>query len=104
MSRPTTFKVMWPWNREEVALLKRLGCPRRVPWALVAPHERQAVRNHEQTLERLNQRGGLDPCELVAVLEGKGLRTVVGANMEESVLRLLSLLDAWTADDEGEVQ
>lgn len=42
-----------------------------VPWALVAPHEKQATLNHYQTLERLATRGGLAPCELLAVLEGR---------------------------------
>lgn len=43
-----------------------------VPWGMVAPHERQARTNHGgQSLERLNERGGLDPTELVAVLEDR---------------------------------
>ncbi len=90
------FKVMWPYRREEIAEMERLGCPRRVPWAFVAPHERRAERNHRQSLERLNHRGGLDPCELLAVLEDRGLLSVVAANLEESVLKLKALLLAWT--------
>jgi alkanesulfonate monooxygenase SsuD/methylene tetrahydromethanopterin reductase-like flavin-dependent oxidoreductase (luciferase family) len=43
-------------------------CPTMVPWALVEPHERQARANHYQTLARLAERGGLDPCELWAVV------------------------------------
>jgi len=46
------------------------GCPAAVPWGLVAPHERQAGRNHGgQTLAALAARGGLDPVELLAVLD-----------------------------------
>lgn len=41
------------------------------PWAIVAKHEKQADRNHGQTLRRLAERGGLAPCELVAVLEDR---------------------------------
>lgn len=42
------------------------------PWMLMAPHEAQAMRNHgRQTLERLAERGGLSPCEAVAVLEDR---------------------------------
>lgn len=40
-----------------------------VSWALMARHEVTAQRNHDgQTLERLAQRGGLDPCEALAVV------------------------------------
>lgn len=39
-----------------------------VPWALVAPHEERAQRNHSQSLRRLAQRGGLTAQELYAVL------------------------------------
>jgi hypothetical protein len=33
-----------------------------IPWAVIAPHEHQAITNHGQTLERLAERGGT--CEL----------------------------------------
>lgn len=39
-----------------------------IPWEMIAPHERQAQRNHSQTLKRLAERGGLSPCEAVAVM------------------------------------
>jgi hypothetical protein len=42
-----------------------------LPWALIAPHEAQAKVNHSQTLKRLAERGGLAPCEAVAVLEDR---------------------------------
>ena len=42
-----------------------------VPWEMIAPHEAQALRNHDQTLARLHQRGGLAPCEALAVLEDR---------------------------------
>lgn len=65
------FPILWPHLRTERAELRALGCPRSVPWPLVAPHEAQAVRNHDQTLARLAQRGGLALQELIAVLEEK---------------------------------
>lgn len=47
-------------------------CPESVPWELVAPHARQAERNHGgQSLADLARRGGLDPVELLAVLDGR---------------------------------
>lgn len=52
-------------------------CPRSVPWSSVAPYEEQAKRNHGgQSLERLAERGGLSPCELMAVVERRSWRSV----------------------------
>lgn len=39
-----------------------------IPWSLIAPHEAQAQSNHDQSLERLAERGGLDPWEALAVI------------------------------------
>ena len=50
--------------------------PRQVPWSLVEPHEAQARANHGQTLERLAQRGGLDPVELYLVLHNLPLQKI----------------------------
>lgn len=44
-----------------------------VPWDLIAPHEAQAIANHEQSLEELARRGGLSPNEMMCVLEDKRL-------------------------------
>lgn len=40
-----------------------------IPWSAIAPHERYALLNHDQSLEKLAMRGGLSPCEAVAILE-----------------------------------
>jgi len=40
-------------------------------WEPTKAHREQAERNHGQTLERLNSRGGLDWTELEGVLTGK---------------------------------
>lgn len=46
-----------------------------IPWAMIAPHDATARRNHGgQTLERLAQRGGLCPLEAVAVMEDADYR------------------------------
>jgi hypothetical protein len=42
----------------------RARWPRSVPWTFVEPHRAQIQSNHDQTLERLAQRGGLAPDEL----------------------------------------
>jgi hypothetical protein len=50
------------------------GCPPSVPWELVAPHERRARLNHDQSLERLAERGGLSPGELWCLVADCSLR------------------------------
>lgn len=43
-----------------------------VPFAMLVPHEAMALRNHDQSLNRLAERGGLAVSEVIAILEGKG--------------------------------
>ena len=38
---------------------------------MLAPHEARAVANHGQSLQRLADRGGLDPTEILAVMEDR---------------------------------
>ena len=47
------------------------GAPRYVRWS--ALNEEQAQRNHGQSLDRLAQRGGLSPEEIVFNVERRGL-------------------------------
>lgn len=68
------------------------GAPRFVPWEFVAPHEETAGINHDQTLARLNERGGLCPSELVAVLEDRDWHPMQD---QEAADRLNELLAAW---------
>lgn len=42
-------------------------CPRYI--RMDALNEEWAYRNHGQTLKRLNERGGLSPCEAAAIIE-----------------------------------
>ncbi len=48
----------------------------RLPWALIAPHEAQALNNHGQTLEKLAHRGGLSFEEAAAVMEDRSWSTI----------------------------
>jgi lambda repressor-like predicted transcriptional regulator len=45
-----------------------------VPWGIVEPHERQAEENHRQSLQTLASRGGLSPCEALAVIDERPWR------------------------------
>lgn len=47
--------------------------PRNVPWSFVEKFRAQAERNHDQTLERLNARGGLGPDEMWLAAHDLGL-------------------------------
>ena len=54
-------------------IMSREGLPKSVPWFLVGKHAQQAIKNHGQTLERLAERGGLDPMELWCVVHNASL-------------------------------
>ncbi len=69
-----------------------LGCPESVPWDFLAPHEAQAQANHDQTLERLAERGGLDPTEMVCILEGWSWHKAASLTLEQAIPRLNELL------------
>ncbi len=45
-----------------------------IPRGLLSPHEKQAWRNHGQSLSKLAQRGGLSWAEALAIIEDKKLR------------------------------
>lgn len=44
-----------------------------IDWNLIAPHEKQAMENHGQTLEKLASRHGLSWYELLCVMADKKL-------------------------------
>lgn len=59
-----------------------------IPWELIELHSKQAQRNHSQTVLRLAERGGLSPCEAVAVLEDREWHAM---DWNESVAKLQRL-------------
>jgi hypothetical protein len=44
-----------------------------LPWEMIEPHEKQAQKNHSQSLARLAERGGLSADEALRVLENRDL-------------------------------
>lgn len=92
------FPVLWQVSRREEVILKERGCPRSVPWEFVAPHEKQAKRNHDQTLQRLSERGGLSPMELVCVIEGRKFDTSL--KDIDAALMLVEFLRDWEPKQE----
>lgn len=63
---------------------------RSIPMSVIAPDERQALANHDQTLDVLAQRGGLDSSEAVAVLEGRRWRKMSALEADARLLELVS--------------
>ena len=60
-------------ERDGFPIMGRPGATRlgTIPWAVIELHSASAQRNHSQTVLRLAERGGLSPCEAVAVLEDR---------------------------------
>jgi hypothetical protein len=93
--RPTTEPRMFPVLLSFGERRASPDCPRWVPWELLEPHEEWALRNHgRQSLETLASRGGLGPCEMVAVLECRRWHAMPHA---EAVARLCEFVAAYEA-------
>ncbi len=43
---------------------------KQIPMRLLLPYEKQAVRNHGQSLQRLAERGGMNACEILGIIRG----------------------------------
>ncbi len=56
-----------------------------IPFAMIAPHEAQAQRNHGQSLNRLAERGGLAVSEAIDIMRGKGWGDSKGLHRERAV-------------------
>ena len=72
---------------EEFPILKSNGVT--IPWKSIAPHEKQALINHGQSLEKLASRGGLSWCEALAVLQDSKFIEMPEEEAKEKVLALL---------------
>lgn len=87
ISQERMFPVLYQGREDEIQ--RRAGAPTSVPWSLLAPHEAQARRNHDQSLERLAERGGLGLCEMVAVLEDRRWRKMDRAEARARIEMLM---------------
>jgi len=69
-----------------------------IPWAVIEGHERQAQENHgRQSLAHLASRGGLSPCEAVAVLEDRRWQRMTEA---DALAQLTALVAAHESDND----
>jgi len=87
MNSETTTR-MFPVLRDHLGNeYDRLGCPRAVPWSVLAPHEEWAHRNHGQSLETLASRGGLGIQEIAAIVTGVSLRRAPSVQDSAAIVR-----------------
>lgn len=86
MNQSNSFPIMYSYKQRHLR-------PASLPWDMVAPHEKRARKNHgDQSLERLAQRGGLDPTEMLAVLEDRGWKKM---DVETAATQLMGLLNEY---------
>ena len=89
-----SFPIQLPIHRRE----RIPGQPTEIPWAMIVPHEAQALRNHgQQDLKELARRKGLSPCEAVAVLED---RRWIPMSWQDATDHLNELLTEWSNQHE----
>ena len=72
MTEDRRFRVIR--GQSSLPAAERMTWPDSLPWSLVEQWREQAECNHSQTLERLNERGGLAPEELWAAAHGMTIR------------------------------
>ena len=92
---PRRFPILLPTAAQLRRGPGQKDIPDSVPWELVAPFEARARANHDQTLERLAQRGGLSPAELLAVLCDVPWQDVAGLPSRLAELLVMAVRDAW---------
>jgi hypothetical protein len=87
------FPIMAEYARKE-----RKDYPRAtIPWDLIAPHERQADENHDQSLATLARRGGLSREEACAIIEDRAWMPMGESAADK---RLAELVAAYHANNE----
>lgn len=105
-TRERVFPVLWQGDRARQRDLDNNDCPRSVPWAFIADHAAECHRWHDQTPERLAERGGLAPEEMLVVIAGPGItfdeaRSTWHMHADESVPKLIAALDTWKRGRQG---
>ena len=73
----------------------RSALRRSIPWLMIASHEAQAMKNHGQSLVRLNERGGLSVHEAIAVLQDRPLPPLKLTSDADARAMLESLVEAF---------
>jgi len=88
------FKIMIDPQDFKVLKKEMLIFLRTVPMPWVEEHKEQCVFNHGQAPERLNERGGLSPQELLAVVSDKPFDDFKELTVVEAMNQLMDRLDS----------
>lgn len=86
------FPILRSWHRPGDPLGDLPGTPESIPWDFLQSHEEQALRNHDQTLEKLAQRGGLGVSEALAIHEDRAYKKMDRA---DALQQLTTKVSAW---------
>ena len=62
------------WNPKESMGIMNSNI--KIPLEIFIPHEKQALKNHDQTIEVLSQRGGINSSEALAILGDKEFKSI----------------------------
>lgn len=62
-----------------------------IPYGVLIPHEKQAWKNHAQSLDRLKERGGLAWSEMLAILEDRRYKDIEEPLAKKRVLEYVLL-------------
>ena len=68
---------------------------RELPWGFVKFHRQQIEHNHDQTVERLAERGGLALQEMAAAVSGNDLLVVFDMDDMEAIVIIERALSDW---------
>jgi hypothetical protein len=77
-------------------------CPKYIPMELL--NEEWAKRNHGQTLDRLNERGGLCPSEMLAIIEKRRWEKMDTREAIDKIKKLLEPAPLTETDEKGELR
>jgi biotin carboxylase len=64
-----------------------------IPLDIIKPHEKQAILNHSQTLERLAERGGLSWAETLFVLKDEPYNYKIQLSEMSARTKVLEIID-----------
>lgn len=70
-------------DQKEKERLSKYSIPDQLPIAFVNQFKKQIEKNHDQSIEKLAERGGLHPRELIAAIYGISLQTYFGKVQEQ---------------------
>lgn len=66
--------------------------PQSIPYWIVEQHERQALRNHSQTVQRLKERQGCSWRELLAILTDRAYHEVPVMSDSAAMVEVVSIV------------